>query len=31
MELNIAIGFLLISYGWMAYEFSNAPIMQDEE
>ena len=31
MELNIIISFLLISYGWMAYEFANAPIIQDEE
>jgi len=31
MVVEIIVALLLIAYGWMAYEFANAPIVKDEE
>jgi hypothetical protein len=29
--LEVTVALLLIAYGWMVYEFANAPVVRDEE
>jgi len=31
MIIEIMVSLLLVAYGWMVYEFANAPVVKDEE